>query len=63
VLILNNVLKTAQPNICAQALADPYAIFAAPKMPNLIASLFLTGGGPKAVKTRVTNDNIWPILL
>jgi hypothetical protein len=64
VLIPNNVLKIAHPKICVQPSVDTYAIFAAPKMPNLIASLFFsTAGGPKAVKTRFTNDTSWSVLM
>lgn len=58
-LSINGVLKRTQPNRYAGALVDTYAIFAAPKIPNLTASLFFSAvGGQKAVKMRFTSDAI-----
>jgi hypothetical protein len=50
---VNSAVKTAHLNKCAHGPVNTYAAFAAPKMPNLIGSLFFsTVNGKKAVKRR-----------
>ena len=51
--VVSRILNMAMPGKYVHAMVETYAVWAAPKMPNRMASLFFSGiGGLKDVKTR-----------